>query len=260
MPAIFVGVDVFHAPMVYDPESKQRRRKASCAAIIIEVIRNNTSDQALVEIYSETWKRSGGNEYQLGDALQQTITNARKVLKVNPLCVVVWRDGIGESEFDRASKEEIEGIRKGLRQGTEVVDKGQSSQPQTIPLAYVVCQKRIATKFLTLDGRHGAPSGTLVKGIQGLKHETFYINGRAPPFSTPKPVRYIIIEEDDALADLPLEELTWGQCHNYPNWTGPIKVPSACQMAHKLAELAGSFVDCGETINAERFKNKIHFL
>jgi hypothetical protein len=263
LPAVFVGVDVFHAPMVYDQKTKQRGRKASCAAIIVEVIRKGTSDQSLVEIYSETFKRSGGNEFQLRDALQKTVANALKILDVNPMSAIVWRDGIAESSFSRAAQEEIAGIRQGLlNQGSTVggeLQRGQQPQPP-VSLAYIVCQKRIDTKFLTLDGKYGAPSGTLVKEIQGLQYDTFYINGRAPPFSTPKPVRYIVVEKDKGLSNLALEELTWGQCHSYPNWTGPIKVPSTCQMAHKLAELAGSFADCGESISSARFKNKIHFL
>lgn len=248
--------------MVYDPVSKQRIRKASCAAIIVEVVRNSPSDtdHTLVEIYSETFKRSGGNEFQLGDAMQQAIATALNVLDVNPMSAIVWRDGIGDSEFGRAAQEEIAGIRKGLEQGDRLVGEGRPSQTRAVPLSYIVCQKRIATKLLTTDGKYGAPPGTLVKGIQGLMYDTFYINGRAPPFSTPKPVRYIVVERDEDLKDLALEELTWGQCHNYPNWTGSIKVPSNCQMAHKLAELAGSFADCGESIDSVGFKNKVHFL
>lgn len=41
---------------------------------------------------------------------------------------------------------------------------------------------------------------------------------------------------------------------------GPIKVPSLVQMAHKLAELAGNYDDCGESMNSTRFLNKLHFL
>jgi hypothetical protein len=88
-------------------------------------------------------------------------------------------------------------------------------------------------------------SGTLIHGIQGIDYDTFYINGRAPPYSTPKPVRFIVVKKDEGLNKVPIEELTWDLSHDYPNWTGPIKVPSVCQMAHKLAELGGSFADCG---------------
>ena len=62
--------------------------------------------------------------------------------------------------------------------------------------------------------------------IQSMENQTFYINGRAPPYSTAKPVRFIVIERDDGLLNVPISELTWSQMHAYPNWTGPIKVPA----------------------------------
>jgi hypothetical protein len=31
-------------------------------------------------------------------------------------------------------------------------------------------------------------------------------------------------------------------------------------MAHKLAELGGSFADCGENIDCIKLKNRVHFL
>lgn len=76
------------------------------------------------------------------------------------------------------------------------------------------------------DGAHSAPPGTMVSAIQSMENQTFYINGRAPPYSTAKPVRFIVIERDGGLLNVPISELTWGQCHAYPNWTGPIKVPA----------------------------------
>jgi Piwi domain len=100
----------------------------------------------------------------------------------------------------------------------------------------------------------------MVNCLQGLDFKTFYINGRAPDNSTAKPVRFICVEHDAGLKNVSLERLTWAESHNYPNWPGPIKVPSVCQMAHKLAELAGSFSDCGESIDAAAYKNKVYFL
>jgi hypothetical protein len=57
-----------------------------------------------------------------------------------------------------------------------------------------------------------------------------------------------------------MSELTWALCHDYPNWTGPIKLPGPTQCAHKLAELAGGFADCGEGIDDKAYLNKIYFL
>ena len=225
LPAIFVGVDVFHAPMVYNQQSKQRGRKASVAAIIAQVIRHETNAMSTMEIYSKTYRRQGGNEYHLGDALKETISETVRHLNVKPRSIIVWRDGVAESA-ECHTNEEISGLQQGLI--SETVGMGNLQIPN-IPLAYIVCQKRIATKLFTIDG-HGAPSGTLVTGLQSMQHRTFYLNGRSPSNSTPKPVRFICMHIDPGLRQLPLAQLTWSQCHDYPNWAGPIKVPSCCQL------------------------------
>jgi hypothetical protein len=205
LPAVFIGVDVFHAPRVFDPKTKTKSARASCAAIVVQVVQNAKDGGG--GVYSETFERSAGLEYELGDALRQTVSNALKCLKVNPMSCIVWRDGIGEGAFETNATEEINAVREGLS-GQKVT--GQQAPKNTVPLAYVVCQKRIDTKFLanTAEGTFGAPSGTLVEGIQGLKHHTFYINGRAPPYSTPKPVRFITIQSDAALQKVSMPHLT----------------------------------------------------
>lgn len=78
---------------VYDPIKKARVAKASCAAIIVQVVRPGAEKRHKVEIYSETFARQAGEEYGLQDALKNAISNAVKCLKVDPMCCVVWRDG-----------------------------------------------------------------------------------------------------------------------------------------------------------------------
>lgn len=219
-PSVFVGVDVFHAPRIYDPKEKRRVAKGSCAAIIVQIKRGNSGSSNQIELFSQTFAREPGKEYDLGDALKTTIASALRELNVSPQSCIVWRDGIGESNMDREAIEEISGIRAGLR-GNKPVG---FSERKEIPLSYVVCQKRIDTKLLAKgisgepDGKYAAPSGTLVQGIEGLQHDTFYINGTAPPYSTPKPVRFIVVQKDKGLEKVSLPELSWDLCHDYPNW------------------------------------------
>lgn len=286
LPAVFVGVDIFHAPRQYDRAEKRRVRKPSCAGIVVQVLRSDSEQTRRVEVYSETYILPGGQEAGLRGPLRRTVHNALKALNVSPMSCIVWRDGIAESSFDSIARDEIDGIRAGLgnagdltaelvsserspyerprlepaphaslpREGrdasdtraalkqedpegiTSVLDNILSNQTvsvtkevRDVPMAYIVCQKRIATKLLTtgtikqtgenLEGLYGAPSGTLVDGIQGLNmYDTFYIQGRAPPFSTPKPVRYITIKQDKELQNVNIPKLTWDMCHDYPNW------------------------------------------
>ena len=257
MPCVLVGADVFHSPPFYDLKQGKRVRNPSCAAIVVQIIRRTHvagGGHEALEVYSETRKQEGGQEFQLEDAYKVTIQNALKAFKVAPASCIVFRDGIGHTAFSSFAQAEIRGIRAGLR-GPVLGNK-----KPTTPLCYMTCQKRIDTKFLSHgvpgydDGSFSAPAGTMISGIQGLENQTFYINGRAPPFSTAKPVRYVILERDIGLMNVPISELVWGQCHAYPGWAGSIKVPSQCQMAHKLAELAGNMPDCGTSISHHKYK------
>lgn len=230
LPSVFVGVDVFHAPMVYDPIAKVRKRKESCAAVIVQVFRENTvAGNRKVELFTKSFRRGGGVEYDLREQLRETIGLAMKKLNVHPASLIAWRDGFGDAATDIKAADEIEGIREGLARlsldgtGSPMADNGGEAK---VPIAYITCQKRIATKFLVSHNNeiYGAPSGTLVDDIQGLQHDTFYINGRAPPFSTPKPVRFVVVQKDEQLKDVSMSDVTWAHMHDYPNWTGPIKV------------------------------------
>lgn len=222
LPAVFVGVDVFHAPRKYDPVSKTRLSKASCAAIIVQVVRQTSGSSSKVEIYSETFKREASMEYDLGDAMYTTVSNALKYLQVSPASCVVWRDGVGDAAIAPTAAQEIPAVRRAMAE----VSPGKN------PLvAYIVCQKRICTKFVSRDGEYSAPPGTVVMGVQGLDHSTFYINGTCPSFATAKPVRFIVAEQDKGLDTNKLAELSWALCHDYPNWAGPVKVPGPVQLA-----------------------------
>jgi len=156
----------------------------------------------------------------------------------------VWRDGISESSFETLASREIEGIRRGLQPELKA-EKPLAAIPSAaiaekplakVPLSYIICQKRIATKFLTFEvdghknynGMYAAPSGTFVDGFQGPKYYTYYIQGRAPDNSTAKPVRYTVLQRDKELSKKEIPELTWAMCHDYPNWVCFYSLFSTC--------------------------------
>jgi len=259
LPAVFVGVDVFHAPRKFDPkEGKRKAGKESIAAIIVQILRShNPAENSLVEIYCETESRAAGKEMELGPAMNRAVSNALKAFKVAPSSCYIFRDGVGDNSIEQVSQQEIPAVRQALSNPGQVV--GAKTKAANVPLSYIVCQKRIATKFLTLQG-DAIPCGGLITDIQGPQYKTFYINGTSPPFSTPKPVRFVMAHNDPPLYGVSPSKLAWALCHDYPNWAGPIKLPAPVQMAHKLAELAGEMGDCGDTINHKKFAGKIHFL
>jgi len=250
LPVAFVGVDVYHCPPSYDQEKRKRVRKPSVAAIVVHLVRDANPDSRRIEIFSQTFKQEGGQEFELEAAYRETLSTALKTFNCRPASCVCWRDGIVDGV---RYNDEIRGLRAGL-----AATVGQAQSP--VEIAYITCQKRIDNKFFLQNGG-SAPPGTQVAAIQGIDPgQMFYLNGRAPPYSTSKPVRFNVIKRDKSLMKVPVSELTWGQMHVYPNWTGSIKVPNVCQMAHKLAELAGNMSDSGDSIEHRRYANKVHFL
>lgn len=224
------------------------------AAIVVQVIRSHDErENTHTEIFSQTFKRERGKEEGLGESIQETVSNALRILKVNPMSCFVWRDGVGNAAVKNVSNEEITAVRNAI---------GKSNGNSAVPLSYAVVQKRIATKFLTSDSHENLPPGAFIDTIQGADFNTFYINGSSPSYSTSKPARYIVAHVDAELEMTTklLATLSWSLCHDYSNWTGPIKLPSPVQYAHKLAELHGSMPNSADDIGCEILAGKPHFL
>uniref|UniRef100_A0A7S4JYJ5 C2H2-type domain-containing protein n=1 Tax=Odontella aurita TaxID=265563 RepID=A0A7S4JYJ5_9STRA len=185
LPAVFVGVDVYHAPRKYSEKEGTRVAKASVAAIVVEVMRKPPGESPSVEIYSETFKRErAGQEMELGSAMHQCVSNALRILNVRePRSCFVWRDGVGDAGIQQVAGQEIPQVKAALASAGGPVG-GQAAavaKANQCPISYIVCQKRISTKFLSADGQHAMPTGTLVTGLQGPNYATFYINGTSPP-------------------------------------------------------------------------------
>lgn len=216
---MFLGIDVFHAPMVFDPKTKKKCRKSSVVAFVFNIIEKAEQGRPIVaRTYTRTYRREPGVEFNLKEPLKESVREAVTEMKMLPKSVFVYRDGMNATSSSH-ELEELEGVRQGLK----ITPVGGGPAP-TVPIAYINCQKRIANKFLTTDGQFAAPPGTLITGVQGMKHKTFYINNSAPKGSTGKPTRFELVKRDAALKDVKIEELTFALCHTYANWTGQIKV------------------------------------
>ena len=191
--------------------------KESVAAVIVQIVRSHSPEQnSMTEVYCESERRLAGNEMQLGSIMNRTVANALKAFNLpSPKSCYIWRDGVGDSSIAQVASQEIPAVRAALGNTHQVV--GQTKKVVPVPLSYIVCQKRINTKFLTLQGKK-VPCGALVTDLQGADYKTFYINGTSPPYSTPKPVRYIQAQRDPVLAPVSPSQLSWALCHDYPNW------------------------------------------
>ncbi|CDW85355.1 piwi-like protein 1 [Stylonychia lemnae] len=197
--------------------------------------------------------RESGQDQRSQDEKQQLITESRcqilcKFIKDSlqnyqqcqngpyPELIVIYRDGIGgESMQDKCQEFEI----------TRVIEVIQSSFEGYNP-AIVYCfvnrnnQHRLFAKY---NGQIMNPSSGTVLDIGLVENQgenTFDLQMIAPKttVATAQPVQLRVVYNTSNLTKDQFELSTYHLCFNYVNYCGPIKVPSVCMYAKKIAQYA----------------------
>lgn len=161
---------------------------------------------------------------------------ARRYVKHNghpPNIIVVYRDGVGESQIENVREKELKALLKGLKE--EFNGKG-------VKLAYIIVTKRLSDRFF-IDGKQGPsnPEGGLIIDETIVKDNKFefFMTAQCVNQGTATPTNYNVIYNDTGLKAESFYELTYYQCFQYYNWSGPLKVPSVIQMANKQGLVVG---------------------
>jgi aubergine-like protein len=81
--------------------------------------------------------------------------------------------------------------------------------------------------------------GTIIEEAVSNELNEFYLIPITCSLSTVRPVRYIVLHNDNTMPLVEFQSLTYGLCHVYPNWPDSITLPFPTQLAHKLAFLIG---------------------
>lgn len=166
------------------------------------------------------------------NTLENFIKESCKAHSVRPDLIIVYRDGVGDSQLSVVKNTEVKQVQ---------------AAAEGVSFTYLVVQKRIHTRFMVQkpDGTVGnPPPGTIVDKDLGLEfYDDFYLIPTKCPQSTVKPVHYILLHNDGAINKSELQQLTFTLCHCYPNWTDSIKLPFPTQLAHKLAYQMGESME-----------------
>ena len=137
-------------------------------------------------------------------------------------------------------------------------------------IIFVGVNKKINQRFYTkLSNGNGGKflpklsnpdSGSVVVEDMSMgKLTDFHLAAQKVTQGTCTPTQYIVIYQNFVVKVEELAQFTFGQCFNYYNWTGAVRVPSCLQCSDKLAKLVGEsiqedLVDIGEN------QKKYHFL
>jgi len=158
--------------------------------------------------------------------------------KINPERVIVYRDGVGQSQMGPVIDNEVGCFNKAFEKV--------GVKPE---LVFVIVQKKTTSRFK--DGRSNPPPGTMINkdivatSATHAKLKTnfdFYLISAHSNQGSVNPSHYWVHHESPPqtarkLSDQQICQLTFKLCHLYFNWPGTISVPAPCKYASKLAFL-----------------------
>jgi hypothetical protein len=277
---LVIGIDVYHAPVEVEKGYTQKRSMAAAVAwlmkgsdtkffndIFVQKARTevqgkdaapsakgktpnlNETERAQAEaraVKLEGQTVDGGIAKFVQDIIEQTKTPQKD------LVVLVYRDGLSESQLDQARDLEATQIQKVV--------------PQAL-LVFSVVQKATHARFFgsaSADGNSGdfgnVEPGTLIsRDVRMLGWENFYLVPCKNSLSTARPVNYVVVERSPQIKLEDFTKFTWALHSLYPNWTDTIKLPAPTQCAHKLAFLLGELPVSNPTIHPT-LKRSLFFL
>jgi len=262
---LMIGIDVYHSKKVYQREKNKYRQRRSIGGFIASFISKNGTYKTRCDINVHVAREEiigGGKQVKEDekeelegprntsqDALKTFVEKAIEKFGENPDIIIVYRDGVAESQIQSVRDHELPQIKQAI---------GKSGHDTRI--IFTIIQKRIHVRFIANeDGEYkNPPPGTVVE--DGTIGEGFYLIPTKCDLSTVKPVNYVLLENTTETVSLhDLQHFTYIMCHMYPNWTSSIKLPFPTQMAHKIAYTLGECKIENPVIN-EKLKNTLFFL
>lgn len=109
----------------------------------------------------------------LDSMVEDLLNEYNKINKCFPSCLIIFRDGVSEGQFDMIKKKELPLVKKAI-----------AKLNATIKIVLIIVQKRHHTRFVSIAGNngpkgnsHNVPSGTVVdSSIVNPHYDSFYLN------------------------------------------------------------------------------------
>lgn len=215
------GIDSYHDP---------RNKNNSVAGFVASVNNDVTRWFSKVSIQRAKQEFVDG----LKVCLLSAVEKFRSINGCYPDPIIIYRDGVGDGQLSVCAEHEVPQLQNCLR----------SVSPDYKPqMAFIVTQKRINTKIYSVSNTENydnVPPGTVLDNTVTRRNwYDFFLVSQNVRQGTASPTHYIVVQNSTRFNPDKIQHLTYKMSHLYYNWPGTIRVPAACQYAHKLAYLVG---------------------
>jgi len=218
-----VGVDVFH---------DHSRSTPSIAGIV------SSTNPAMSKWYSSTCFQAAGQELvdTVKPAFVRAIKEYYRAQHAWPEKILVFRDGVGDTQLSTVARYEAEQFRSTFRL---------VSEDYSPSFGFIVVQKRINTRIFARGSKapENPPPGTVLDHtVTKRDWYDFFLVSQHVGQGTVSPTHYIVVHDNTGLKPDIIQKISYKLTHMYYNWPGTVRVPAPCQYAHKLAYQVGEHI------------------
>ncbi|KAL8514052.1 hypothetical protein ACS0TY_013239 [Phlomoides rotata] len=162
--------------------------------------------------------------------------------KRKPDQIIIFRDGVGESQFNQVLNIEL----------TQIIEACKFLDYNWSPrFAVIVAQKNHHTKFFQPNSHVNVQPGTIIDNdVCHPKNNDFYLCAHAGMIGTTRPTHYHVLLDDIGFSPDELQELVHSLSYVYQRSTTAISVVAPIRYAHLAAAQLGQcmkFKDASET-------------
>jgi hypothetical protein len=240
-PCMLMGIDVSHG----ETSSSQE----SVAAVVASM--DGKCGQYAAHISIQTARQEMVTS--LETATTSLLTTFRsKNNNVMPSTIIVYRDGVGEGQFDQVTTTELSAIRGAVELMGHTTD--------SVKIVIVVCQKGHHTRFVYEETQAGqamqyinpcpglcidAAGGD--NSIASARLNEFYLNSHAAIQGTAKPCKYTLVHDEVGFKVCELEILTYWLTYTYCRANKSVSYVSPAYYAHWASKRGKYLVAAGGT-------------
>ncbi|KAF8008162.1 hypothetical protein BT93_K1987 [Corymbia citriodora subsp. variegata] len=168
-------------------------------------------------------------------------TNGRK-----PAQIIIFRDGVSESQFNQVLNIELEQIVKAYQK------LGRGSIPK---FTVIVGQKNHHTKLFQANSPENVPPGTVVDSmIVHPRNYDFYMCAQAGMIGTSRPAHYHVLIDEIGFSADGLQNIIHSLCYVYQRSTTAVSIVAPIYYAHLAAKQMSQFMkfeDLSETSSGQ---------
>ncbi|VDP01124.1 unnamed protein product [Soboliphyme baturini] len=223
---MFIGLDVNHPPPLSKKEIENHAVPQDPSVIGLVANSGKSADFKTQETEI--------NSSKMTESVIDFLADYRENHECLPHSVIVYRDGVSESQYKMVLDEETIAIKKAFRRFKSYAPK----------LTVVVVHKRHHTRFFleTVDMSlksigQNIPPGTVVDSGPVLpKMFDFFLCSHQGIQGTSKPTHYVVLYDENNLTADTLQFVTYSLCCAYQKCPKSVSIPSPCYHAHHAAK------------------------